>query len=60
MKRPHLMAAVCFAVAALLYFVGLSTDYFVGFFLLGGFFEVLAWKNFIKAWRDKRAASAST
>ena len=60
MKRPHLVAALCFALAALLYIVGLSKDYSVGFVLLGGFFEVVAWKAFIKAWREKRAASASS
>ncbi|HEY0488038.1 MAG TPA: hypothetical protein VGD30_00855 [Telluria sp.] len=59
MKRPHLVAAVCFAIATFLYFAGLSTDYFVGFFLLAGFFEVVAWKNVFRASREKRAASST-
>lgn len=54
MKRPHLVAAVCFAIAIFLYLAGMSTDYFVGFFLLAGFFEVVAWKNVIQALREKR------
>ncbi|NML62641.1 hypothetical protein HHL21_16465 [Massilia sp. RP-1-19] len=57
MKRPHLTAAVCFAIAAFLYVVGMSRDFFAGFILLALFVEVIAWKNVIKAAREKRAAS---
>lgn len=59
MKRPHLVAAVCFVIATFLYFAGMSTDYFVGFFLLAGFFEIVAWKNVIQASREKRDAASS-
>ncbi|MBZ2208754.1 hypothetical protein [Massilia soli] len=55
MKRPHLIAALCFAIAGLFYIAGLSKDYLVGFLLLGVGFEVAAWANVIKALRDKRA-----
>jgi cell division protein FtsW (lipid II flippase) len=60
MKRPHLIAALCFAIATFLYLAGMSTDYFAGFFLLAGFFEVVAWKNVIRAYREKRAAASIT
>lgn len=55
MKRPHLIAALCFAIAGLFYIAGLSNDYLAGFLLLGVGFEVAAWANVIKASRDKRA-----
>ena len=56
MNRPHLMAAVCFGVALLFYFFGLSKDYSTGFIVLGMFFEVVAWKNVLAARRQKAAA----
>ncbi|RJG27225.1 hypothetical protein [Massilia cavernae] len=56
MNRPHLMAAVSFAVALVLYLLGLATDYLAGFFLLGMFFEVVAWKNVIDARRARASA----
>jgi len=55
MKRPHLIAALCFAIAGLFYLAGLSNDYLVGFIVLGVGFEVAAWTNVIKASREKRA-----
>lgn len=55
MKRPHLVAALCFAIAGVFYFAGLSKDYLVGFLVLGLGFEVAAWANVIKASREKRA-----
>lgn len=55
MKRPHLAAALCFAIAGIFYIAGLSNDYLVGFLLLGLGFEVAAWVNVIKASREKRA-----
>ncbi len=55
MKRPHLIAALCFAIAGLFYLAGLSNDYLVGFLVLGLGFEVAAWANLIKASREKRA-----
>ena len=53
MKRPHLMAAVSFAVALAFYMLGLATDYLAGFFALGVFFEVVAWKQLIDARRAR-------
>lgn len=58
MKRPHLMAAVSFAVALVLYMLGLATDYLAGFFVLGMFFEIVAWKQLIDARRAKALARA--
>lgn len=55
MKRPHLAAALCFAIAGIFYIAGLSNDYLVGFLVLGLGFEVAAWVNVIKASREKRA-----
>ena len=55
MKRPHLIAALCFAIAGLFYIAGLSQDYLVGFIILGLGFEVAAWANVIKASRQKGA-----
>ena len=55
MKRPHLIAALCFAIAGVFYLAGLSQDYLVGFIVLGLGFEVAAWANVIKASRGKRA-----
>jgi ABC-type uncharacterized transport system permease subunit len=55
MKRPHLIAALCFAIAGLFYLAGLSNDYLVGFLVLGVGFEVAAWANMAKASREKRA-----
>lgn len=57
MNRPHLVAALCFAVALGFYSVGLAVDYFAGFFVLGMVFEIIAWKHAITAWRERRAAS---
>ena len=54
MKRPHLIAALCFAIAGLFYIAGLSQDYLVGFIVLGMGFEVAAWAKLIKASREKR------
>jgi hypothetical protein len=56
MKRPHLIAALCFAIAAIFYFAGLSKDYLVGFIVLGVFFEVVGWTKIIKAAREKRTS----
>lgn len=58
MNRPHLVAAICFAIALAFYYAGLRFDFFAGFFLLGGFFEIVAWKNAITAWREKRERRA--
>lgn len=55
MKRPHLIAALCFAIAGLFYIAGLSRDHLVGFILLGIGFEVAAWVNVVKASRGKRS-----
>ena len=55
MKRPHLIAALCFGIAGLFYLAGLSNDYLVGFMVLGLGFEVAAWANMSKASREKRA-----
>ena len=46
MKRPHLMAAVSFAVALAFYMLGLATDYLAGFFALGVFFEVVERRDY--------------
>lgn len=58
MNRPHLAAALCFAVALAFYAAGLASDYTAGFFVLGMVFEVIAWKHAISAWRERRAASS--
>jgi hypothetical protein len=55
MKRPHLVAALCFAIAVIFYIAGLSKDYLVGFLVLGLGFEVAAWANVFKASREKKA-----
>jgi hypothetical protein len=54
MNRPHLIAALCFAVAAVFYIAGLSKDYSAGFVLVGAFFEITAWANVIRARREKK------
>ena len=58
MNRPRLVAVVCFAVALAFYAVGLAVDYYAGFFMLGMVFEIIAWKQAITAWRERRAASS--
>lgn len=60
MKRPHLVAALCFAIAGIFYLAGLSNDYLVGFLVLGLGFEVAAWANVGKAIREKRADQPPT
>ncbi len=44
MKRPHLTALLCFILAGLMYWALASCEYAFSFVLLGGFFELMAWK----------------
>lgn len=48
MKRPHLTALLCFIVAGLMYWAMASWEYAFGFALLGGLFELMAWKALFK------------
>lgn len=48
MKNNHAIAFACFIVAGILYFASVASDYAVGFAVVGGFFELAAWKNLLK------------
>jgi hypothetical protein len=47
MKRPHLTALICLALAALLFALFPSPQYAGAFALLAIFFELAAWKQML-------------
>jgi uncharacterized integral membrane protein len=53
MKKTHVAALVCFALALLLYIFGSSNPGAGGFVFLGFIFELMAWKNVSDSSKEK-------
>jgi hypothetical protein len=53
MKRIHIAALACFAIAILFYCVGINSQMAAGFMIIGGVFELAGWKNIFKAFSQK-------
>jgi hypothetical protein len=52
MKKSHIAALICFALAVLLYAVGSSHQGAVGFLFLGFIFELMGWKKICGSSKD--------
>jgi hypothetical protein len=48
MKNNHAIAFACFIVAGVLYYTAISQSAAGGIAIVGGFFEMAAWKNLFK------------
>jgi len=52
MKKSHVAAIGCFAIALLLYAFGATSETSGGFVFLGGIFELMGWKNVLSPGRS--------
>ena len=58
MKKSHVAAIVCFAIALLLYAFGSTSKAAGGFFFLGSIFELMGWKKILFQGRSSHEQKA--